>query len=120
MRGHTPLHLAAAVAADDVVSLLLEHGADGELTDDAGRAPLHLACMLENGAGGAVVDALLDFGVDAVQETPEGHLPIDLANHFENLGRIEAALLHHSPPGWDQRRAKPGEVAADDPYAPQD
>ena len=75
--------------------------ADGERTDSLGRAPLHLACMLPNGAGGAVVDVLLSFGVDAVQRTSEGHRPIDLANHFENLGRIEAALIAHSPPGWD-------------------
>ena len=103
MRRHTPLHLAAAVAGDATVEMLLEHGADGELVDEQGRAPLHLACMLPNGAGGGVVDALLAFGVDAVQKTREGHLPIDLANHFGNLGRIEKALLDHSPPGWDTR-----------------
>ena len=108
MRNHTPLHLAAAVGCEDVVIMLLEHGADGELVDDQGRAPLHLACMLPDQAGAAVVDALLDFGCNAVQKTPEGHLPIDLACHFDNLGRIEQALLKHSPPGWDNRQL-PGE-----------
>ena len=108
MRGHAPLHLAAAVGADDACARLLEYGADGDVLADNGNAPLHLACMLPDAAGASVVDVLLDFGADAVLPTPEGHLPIDLANHFDNLGRIEAALLRASPPGWDAGRGGGG------------
>ena len=50
------------------------------------------------------MEVLLNFGASAVQATPEGHLAIDLAAHFDNLDFVEASLLARSPPGWEKRK----------------
>jgi ankyrin repeat protein len=58
-KGHTPLHLAALYAADSVVQLLLQRGADANARDITGCTPLMLASSL------LVVKVLLAAGADA-------------------------------------------------------
>ena len=87
----TPLHLCAgalaslskptqkdAEAAASCASLLLEKGADPNLLDDAGRAPLHLAC-LQTGTL-RIVEALIEGGADPTQQTTDGWLAVDAAH----------------------------------------
>jgi ankyrin repeat protein len=45
MDGFTPLHLASAAGVLDVVRLLVEHGADTEARDKAGRTPFQVALV---------------------------------------------------------------------------
>ena len=40
----TPLHIACAMGTFDVAKLLVEHGADVNVRDERGAAPLHVAC----------------------------------------------------------------------------
>ena len=90
-RRFTPLHLCAgalaslqqptekdAEAAASCASLLLEKGADPNLLDDAGRAPLHLAC-LQTGTL-KIVEALIEGGADPTQQTTDGWLAVDAAH----------------------------------------
>mgnify|MGYP001177543173 FL=1 len=87
----TPLHLCAgalaslprpspkdAEAAALCVNLLIKHGANPNLLDDAGRAPLHLAC-LQTGTL-QIVEALIEGGADPTQQTTDGWLAVDAAH----------------------------------------
>ena len=87
----TPLHLCAgalaslprpspkdAEAAALCVNLLIKHGANPNLLDDAGRAPLHLAC-LQTGTL-KIVEALIEGGADPTQQTTDGWLAVDAAH----------------------------------------
>ena len=90
-RKFTPLHLCAgalaslprpspkdAQAAASCVNLLIKHGANPNLLDDAGRAPLHLAC-LQTGTL-RIVEALVEGGADPTQQTTDGWLAVDAAH----------------------------------------
>ena len=87
----TPLHLCAgalaslprpspkdAETAALCVNLLIKHGANPNLLDDAGRAPLHLAC-LQTGTL-KIVEALIEGGADPTQQTTDGWLAVDAAH----------------------------------------
>ncbi|MCE9637702.1 MAG: ankyrin repeat domain-containing protein [Planctomycetes bacterium] len=67
--GVTALHMAAGLADEASVLLLLEHGADPNLADADGQTPLHYACDQMH-AG--VVRALIERGADAARTTPHG------------------------------------------------
>jgi Ankyrin repeats (3 copies)/MYND finger len=60
VKQQTPLHMAAKYAADSVVQLLLERGADADVRDCNGNTPLMMAQSL------AVVKLLLAAGADAI------------------------------------------------------
>ena len=45
---YTALHEAIAANHREIVSILLDRGANQTLGDDAGNTPLHLACILDN------------------------------------------------------------------------
>ena len=90
-RKFTPLHLCAgalaslprpspkdAETAALCVNLLIKHGANPNLLDDAGRAPLHLAC-LQTGTL-PIVEALIEGGADPTQQTTDGWLAVDAAH----------------------------------------
>jgi len=90
-RKFTPLHLCAGALAslprpspkdaEDAalcVDLLIKHGANPNLLDDAGRAPLHLAC-LQTGTL-RIVEALIEGGADPTQQTTDGWLAVDAAH----------------------------------------
>ena len=87
----TPLHLCAgalaslprpspkdAEAAASCASLLLDKGANPSLLDDAGRAPLHLACLQMGTL--RIVEALIEGGADPTQQTTDGWLAVDAAH----------------------------------------
>ena len=43
--GDTHLHIAAELSLDEIACLLIEHGADPELTNDANQTPSHIAAQ---------------------------------------------------------------------------
>jgi uncharacterized protein len=45
-QGRTPLHLAAGLDDQSMITLLLKHGADPSLQDESGRLPLHIAAEI--------------------------------------------------------------------------
>ncbi|RQM24795.1 hypothetical protein B5M09_001694 [Aphanomyces astaci] len=45
MQGRTPLHIAASAGRDDVLQLLLLHGANLNAVDDHGMTPLHASAL---------------------------------------------------------------------------
>jgi hypothetical protein len=89
----TPMHVAAKAGHADILSLLLEHGADVDVLNKGGRTPLHRASWngkLEAG------QYLLDRGADinARVRSNSGLTPLILAVMF---GHVELArmLLKH-------------------------
>jgi uncharacterized protein len=83
----TPLHSAAAGRHPDIVSLLLEHGADPNARQRGGWTPLHAAA--QNGDSSSV-EALLAAGADPVTRHDAGSSAADLA---EEAGHSELAAL---------------------------
>ncbi|CAN0435953.1 unnamed protein product [Ascophyllum nodosum] len=98
LRNHfnaTPLHRAAAKGHAQVVSMLLENGAEVNARDGFFYTPLHLACV--NGAA-ACVQVLLRAGADPTPKAQGGVTPLLLAarkNQVREL--IEDALRAWSP-----------------------
>jgi ankyrin repeat protein len=72
----TPLGTCAFAGANDIAQLLLEHGADTELTSGQGGTPLHSAA--ENG-NRELVELLLAHGANRHARTDNGQTPADLA-----------------------------------------
>jgi uncharacterized protein len=70
--------LRTAVAAGKVEAMqaLLDFGADPNLRDEEGYAPLHSAVRQR---GWAAVDLLLTHGADLFARTPYGDTPLDMA-----------------------------------------
>ena len=76
----TPLGTASAFGANTIAELLLDHGADTELTSDRGNTPLHAAAANGNRA---LVELLLARGANAGAMTADGRTPADLAANTE-------------------------------------
>mmetsp|Transcript_13864 Transcript_13864/g.35384 ORF Transcript_13864/g.35384 Transcript_13864/m.35384 type:complete len:813 (-) Transcript_13864:57-2495(-) len=81
-RRQTPLHFAAAEGSEELVCMLLQHGADATLTDSHGHTPMHLAL-----AGGHVDVAhlLVTHGADLSFK-----VPTDRSTLLHHLARIPA------------------------------
>ncbi|MGC8549495.1 MAG: ankyrin repeat domain-containing protein [Acidobacteriaceae bacterium] len=77
--GWTPLHLAAAFAAEDTVRLLLERGADAHARshNDLANQPLH-ACIAMQGSVASARD-LVEYGADVNATQAGGITPLHLA-----------------------------------------
>jgi ankyrin repeat protein len=88
--GSTPLHLAAEEGELDVVSLLLDCGADVHVRDNSGNTPLHIAST--NGHRG-VVQILLDREVEADAQSDHRSTPSHLTSEeLEDFGAVCALL----------------------------
>ena len=72
----SPLGTAATFGDANIASLLLEHGADTQLTADHGGTPLHSAAA--NGFT-EIVELLLAHGARTDARTDRGQTPADLA-----------------------------------------
>lgn len=81
----TPLGTAATFAANEIAALLLEHGADTELTADHGGTPLHSAAQNGNRE---LVELLLAHGASRTARTEAGKTPADLTTD----GDVKALL----------------------------
>ena len=103
----TPLHWAACRGRIDACTLLLDHGADVQATDDTrGATPLHWAA-----AEGAtdICALLLDRGADVNARDKYGRPPLHNAaneNHIETLALLEtrgADVNMMDATGWAPR-----------------
>lgn len=78
LSGNTPLHIAASHGRADLVTLLLDGGADPNSKAALGETPLHVAvaedCL-------EVVKLLLERGADPNAQTLWGKPPLDYANN---------------------------------------
>lgn len=95
INGRTPLHNAAFVGRDDIVTELLRMNASVFATDKQGRTPLHLAAMgqprsVYDSRGSSVVDTLLAAGAPKTVRDNDNMTPGELAaaqrkgNHRNN------------------------------------
>jgi hypothetical protein len=129
-RGAEPLHYAAdghpgadfvdSNAQSEMISYLIDAGADPDAIDKSGVAPLHRAVRTRSSAA---VSALIDRGADPLLMNKSGSTPLHLA--VQNTGksnsgseaakeeqrRIIVLLLGHGASGTD-RDAKGKTVAA--------
>ena len=91
----TPLSSASCMGYPDAVKLLLEKGADPNITLESGMAPLHYACLRGHTA---IVEILLDAGADmdgetaitTADEVTDGYTPYVIA---ELMGHREIMTL---------------------------
>ena len=91
--GGTPLHWAAVQGKDAVVTLLLERGADLNLTNNDGRTPLHLAA-----AQGHLAVATLLVGKGAVinAQDKDGNTPLHFAAATGSKAIVELLLARQA------------------------
>jgi hypothetical protein len=89
--GSTPLISAANGGNRRIVRLLLAGGADPNQTDPEGRAPLHLAVLLDH--PDVVVD-LIEHGADPNRATKAGVTPLAVARH-RHMDAMVALLKAH-------------------------
>ena len=91
-QGSTPLHAAAVCGRQDVIPVLLEHGADIHASRDDGTTPLHLAVYFEHIV---VVRQLIGGGADLnLRRVDDGTTPIHAAAQNGNV-RILRLLVNH-------------------------
>jgi ankyrin repeat protein len=72
--GRSPLHDAVARGSDELVTLLLQYGAEPGATDDNGTTPLHLAARSGNAQ---IVRELLSHGANPSPRNLAGVTPYD-------------------------------------------
>ena len=86
----TPLHVASWNGIIQILTILLEHGADPNALDDSGQTALHLASSRE---GFTDVELLLEYGADMGVQDEDGWTPLHGAAHHLNL-QVVAVLLN--------------------------
>ncbi|WP_395463020.1 ankyrin repeat domain-containing protein [Wolbachia endosymbiont of Cantharis cryptica] len=91
--GSTPLHLAVAWREPEMVSLLIERGADIEAKDNNGKTPLHLAVAWREPE---MVSLLIERGADIEAMVSKLMLKIIMVKHLytEQLLRVSWMWLN--------------------------
>jgi uncharacterized protein len=72
----TALHAGASRGGAEIVTLLLEAGADPNARQERGFVPMHSAAATGNAA---IVELLLKHGADAASKAADGKTPADMA-----------------------------------------
>ena len=87
--GMTPLHWASRAGSLECATLLLDHGAEVEVRNDARRTPLQLAA--ENGRTD-IVKLLAEAGADLNTQDGKGRTPLHRATYEGHGGAAEVLL----------------------------
>ena len=106
----TALHAAASHDHEEVIILLLEHGADASASDNKGDAPMHAAASRAFFGHTAVLLRLSEHGADPSVKNNEGFTPLHsavLRGHEETV----LLLLEHGAD--EQSKAKNGQTPKD-------
>lgn len=74
--GTTPLLLSVLLEKDDIFNLLIELGANVDLSDETGNSPIHPACFSGNKN---MVLKLVEKGANLCTKTKNGNCPLALA-----------------------------------------
>ncbi|KAE9042624.1 hypothetical protein PR003_g6437 [Phytophthora rubi] len=87
--GTTALHICAQQAIDRAAQVLLEHGADANVSDRLGFTPLHWAVQMRreevsNASRLAIIRILLHHGADPRKTDASGTTPLVIASRKEN------------------------------------
>ncbi len=141
-RGYQPIHLAAAVGMarysftfedfeaeeegrygnhEDVVRVLVEHGADVKNQATGGVAPLHMTSYStaflslrrratvssHNAKLSRMMGELVSHGADINVKTNRGHTPWSLAVFFENVELAEMLVMHGAAPLSEMPATRP-------------
>ena len=77
--GSASLHAASAGGHTDIMKMLLENGADINLTNEQNMTPLHYAVIC---GGKDAVSLLLENGADTSIRTKEGQTALDIAKEL--------------------------------------
>lgn len=89
VREKTSLHIAAAHDRDDIVEMLLKHGADVNAKSDGGWTPLHNAC--EKGSE-KIARLLLSAGAEINAKLLNGMSPLHLAAQGGHISVVRCLL----------------------------
>ena len=87
--GATPLHIASAADAAEVVAVLLDGGADGDVRESTSATPLHYAAAFDSGSAAA---ALAARGADVGAATEKGVTPLHAAARRDALAVARVLL----------------------------
>lgn len=86
------------------VDLLLRHGANPNLKDDAGLTPLHWAVVRGNRV---CIRRLIEKGADIMAKDGEDRTPSDMAIELKSLGAWKRALEEGGMNEYGIKRGKP-------------
>jgi ankyrin repeat protein len=96
--GETALHWAVSRQHTEIVTMLLEAGANPNVPDNDGYTPLHDAAeMGDCSPARAMLEALLAAGADPSQQEKNGRTPLDLAESTGHAMPSFQTMLPQSP-----------------------
>lgn len=105
--GQTPLHLAASLLKDDIITLLIDSRADIEAVSSKGLTPLLEVfwddyCRWRDGVPSPTLNpipqSLLDKGANVNAKLGNGLTPLHIASHCRSYGRVELLLQYGADP----------------------
>lgn len=105
----TPLHLAARYSRADAAKLLLDHGAQCNAVDYAGRTPLHTAIAAD--ARGVFEILLRNRATDLEAQSYDGSTPLILAARLSCEGMCEDLVVALNQPGALDAQDEAGRTA---------